>query len=101
MIIQMRRRLMKSAQKLMETGEAPPEIDNPSLARLRPLQMILPRSANWLEVGGDWMFGRAKEPPPEASQVGKPPARSATDPLRETALVIKTPVAIKIEVPTP
>ena len=101
MIIQMRRRLIKSAQKLMETGEAPPEIDNPSLARLRPLQMILPRTANWLEVGGDWMFGKAKEPPPEAAQVGKPPARSASDPLRETALVIKTPVAIKIEVPTP
>src|SRR5439155_2183101 len=90
MIIQMRRRLMKSAKAYAETGQTPPEIDNPALGRLRPLQMLLPRDANWLEVGGPWMFGDAAEPPAESGKVSKPPERKPTDPLRESALVIKS-----------
>ena len=99
MIIQMRRRLMKSAKLLEETGESPAEVDDTSLVQLRSLEMILPQGADWLEVGGEWMFGRSKEPPPEAKLVGQPPPRSVMDPLRETALVIKTPTALmpKIE----
>ena len=66
---------------------------------MRPLQMILPHDANWLEAGGEWMFGRAELPPVAATQVGKPPERKPTDPLRDSALVIKSPVAVKIELP--
>ena len=98
MIIQMRRRLMKSAKALQETGQSPPEIDNPALVRLRSLEMILPRGADWWQVGSEWMHGRAEAPPPEGALVGQAPPRSPTDPLRESALVIKTPIALKPQI---
>jgi len=98
MIIQMRRRLMKSAKQLQETGQSPAEIDRPELVELRSLEMLLPRGADWLEVGGEWMFGRSVEPPMEAGLVGKPPARQVTDPLRDSALVIKTPLPVPVKV---
>ena len=62
MIIQMRRRMMRSAKALQETGESPLEIDNPEMVKLRALQMILSRDKDWIDVGGDWMFGISKEP---------------------------------------
>jgi hypothetical protein len=100
MIIAMRRLLIKAAKTKLTTGEVPQEIDNVDLVKLRSLEMILPNGADWLAAGGEWMFGRSKELPPEAGLVGQPPARSATDPLRDSALVIKTPLPIsqKIEV---
>src|SRR5439155_17632413 len=49
MIIQMRRRMMRSAKALQETGQSPAEIDNTALVKLRSLEMILPRGADWLE----------------------------------------------------
>jgi phenylpropionate dioxygenase-like ring-hydroxylating dioxygenase large terminal subunit len=98
MIIQMRRRMIKSARLLLESGQPPAEIDDTSLVKLRSLEMILPRGADWLDAGKEWMLGRSKVPPPEAGLVAKPPPRSATDPLRDTALVIKTPLAIKAEI---
>src|SRR3954447_15038784 len=100
MIIAMRRLLIKAAKTKLTTGEVPQEIDNVDLVKLRSLEMILPNGADWLAAGGEWMFGRSKELPPEAGLVGRPPPRSATDPLRDSALVIKTPLPIspKIEV---
>ena len=100
MIIAMRRLLIKAAKTLRQTGEVPAEIDNTDLVKLRSLEMLLPNGADWLAAGGEWMFGRSKEPPPEAGLVGRPPPRSVSDPLRESALVIKTPlpIATKIEV---
>jgi hypothetical protein len=98
MIIQMRRRLIKSAKLLRDTGQSPAEIDNPELVLLRSLEMLLPRGADWLEVGREWMFGRSKQPPPEAGLVRKPPPRQVSDPLRDSALVIKTPLPLKPEI---
>jgi len=100
MIIQMRRRLVKSAKLFQETGQSPAEIDNTELVKLRSLEMILPRGADWLEAGREWILGRSKVPPPEAGLVAKPPTRSVTDPLRDSALVIKTPLALKPEIET-
>jgi phenylpropionate dioxygenase-like ring-hydroxylating dioxygenase large terminal subunit len=94
MIIAMRRLLIKGAKKLQQTGEVPQEIDNVDLVKLRSLEMILPNGADWLEAGADWMLGRSTELPPEAGLVGRP-QRNINDPLRETALVIKTPLPIK------
>ena len=93
MIIQMRRRMMRSAKALAETGQSPAEIDNTALVKLRSLEMILPNGADWLEAGKEWMLGRAKVPPPEAAKVAAPPPRSPNDPLRDTALVIGAPVS--------
>jgi hypothetical protein len=90
--------MIKSARLLLESGQPPAEIDDTSLVKLRSLEMILPRGADWLDAGKEWMLGRSKVPPPEAGLVAKPPPRSATDPLRDTALVIKTPLAIKAEI---
>ena len=87
MIIQMRRKMMRSAQALLENGEAPSEIDNPSAAQLRALQMILSRDKDWIDIGGDWMFGRSKEPPAEAQLVSRTPRDSNTRPI-PTALTI-------------
>jgi phthalate 4,5-dioxygenase oxygenase subunit len=95
MIIQMRRRMMRSAKGLQETGQSPAEIDNTELVKLRSLEMILPRGADWLEAGKEWMLGKTKVPPPQASLVAQPPPRSPNDPLRDSALVIRTPVAVK------
>jgi nitrite reductase/ring-hydroxylating ferredoxin subunit len=71
LIIQMRRRLMQSARSLLE-GESPAEVDDPQYAQLRALQMILPKDRDWMEVGGDWIFGRASEPPVESQFVNRP-----------------------------
>jgi phenylpropionate dioxygenase-like ring-hydroxylating dioxygenase large terminal subunit len=87
MIIQMRRRMMRSAQALLETGESPAEVDNPSVVQLRALQMILSRDRDWIEVGGDWMFGRSKEPPEEAKLVSRAPRDPLAIPI-STALTI-------------
>jgi phenylpropionate dioxygenase-like ring-hydroxylating dioxygenase large terminal subunit len=87
MIIQMRRRMMRSAQTLLEKGESPAEIDNPAVVQLRALQMILSRDKDWIEVGGDWMFGRSKEPPAEACLVSRTPRDPIAQPI-PTALTI-------------
>jgi hypothetical protein len=86
MIIQMRRRMMRSAQTLLETGQSPPEIDNPQMVQLRALQMILSRDKDWIEVGGSWMFGISKEPPPESQLVERAPEGSA-EPLASALLI--------------
>jgi hypothetical protein len=95
MIIQMRRLLVKRARELQQTGQVPPEIDNPKLMHLRSLEMILPEGADWIGVGGPWMFGDADAPPAEGAKVTQPPPRGVNDPLRETALYIKEPLPIK------
>lgn len=87
MIIQMRRRLLRSAMALQQTGQSPREVDDPEMVKLRALQMILSRDKDWIDVGGDWMFGRSKEPPRESILVGQP-ARSVTEPLIPTALTV-------------
>jgi nitrite reductase/ring-hydroxylating ferredoxin subunit len=87
MIIQMRRRMIRSAQAL-EQGAVPAEIDNPGLCQLRALQMILSRDQDWVEVGGDWMFGRSKEPPAESRTVTAPPQRTVTEVPIATAITI-------------
>src|SRR5262249_35642183 len=73
MIIQMRRRMMRSARNLLETGQSPPEVDQPQFAKLRALQMILPRTKDWIDVGGPWMFGESAEPPAESQIVSRAP----------------------------
>jgi hypothetical protein len=72
---------------LLETGESPAEVDNPSAAQLRALQMILSRDRDWIEVGGDWMFGRSKEPPEESKLVSRAPRDPLAIPI-STALTI-------------
>ena len=79
--------MMRSAKALQETGESPLEIDNPEMVKLRALQMILSRDKDWIDVGGDWMFGISKEPPRESILVGQP-ARSLDAPLIPTALTV-------------
>jgi hypothetical protein len=100
MIIQMRRLLVRQAKALETTGETPKEIDQPQLMHLRSLEMLLPNGADWIEIGGPWMFGQAEVPPPEAGLVGRPPPRLVTDPLRDSALVIKTPLPISTAIET-
>jgi phthalate 4,5-dioxygenase len=49
-IIQVRRALIKAARALREHGTLPPGVDRPELYRVRPVGMILPEGADWVEA---------------------------------------------------
>jgi phenylpropionate dioxygenase-like ring-hydroxylating dioxygenase large terminal subunit len=50
MIIRTRRRVIRAAQALRDSGTIPPGVDNPEVYRTRSGSVILPRSANWLDA---------------------------------------------------
>jgi phthalate 4,5-dioxygenase len=50
MIIQVRKRLLTAARQLQERGIAPPASASPELYRVRPVGVILPRGADWLQA---------------------------------------------------
>ncbi|MGO8754254.1 MAG: Rieske 2Fe-2S domain-containing protein [Gallionellaceae bacterium] len=49
-IIRVRGRLIKAARALREQGIVPPGVDRPDLYRVRPVGMILPSGADWVEA---------------------------------------------------
>jgi nitrite reductase/ring-hydroxylating ferredoxin subunit len=50
MIIRTRRRVIRAATALRDSGTVPPGVDNPEVYRTRSGSVILPRSANWLDA---------------------------------------------------
>jgi nitrite reductase/ring-hydroxylating ferredoxin subunit len=50
MIIMVRRRLLQAARALREHGVRPPGVDHPELYHVRPVGMVLPSGANWVEA---------------------------------------------------
>jgi hypothetical protein len=50
MIIRTRRRVIRAAQALRDSGTIPPGVDDPEIYRTRSGSVILPRSANWLDA---------------------------------------------------
>ncbi len=50
MIIRTRRRLIRAARALEESGVVPPGVDNPEIYRVRSGEIVLPRGANWWDI---------------------------------------------------
>jgi phthalate 4,5-dioxygenase oxygenase subunit len=50
MIILVRRLLIKAARALRRNGVTPPGVDQPELYRVRPVGMLLPPGADWVEA---------------------------------------------------
>jgi hypothetical protein len=50
MIIKVRRLLIRAARALRERGITPPGVDQPELYHVRPVGMLLPPDADWVEA---------------------------------------------------
>ena len=50
MIIRTRRRLIRAAEALQDSGETPPAVDAPEVYRTRSGSVILPRGVDWLKA---------------------------------------------------
>jgi phenylpropionate dioxygenase-like ring-hydroxylating dioxygenase large terminal subunit len=65
MIIATRRKLIRAAKALRDTGEAPPASENPASYFIRSGSCVLPSSLDWKEAMADWHFARTTVPPAE------------------------------------
>jgi hypothetical protein len=48
MVIQVRRRLLDAARALREQQTVPPNVDDPTLCRVRPASALLPEGESWI-----------------------------------------------------
>jgi phenylpropionate dioxygenase-like ring-hydroxylating dioxygenase large terminal subunit len=65
MIITARRRLLQAARALREYGARPPGVDRPDFYRVRPVGMVLPPGADWVEAT------RARREGPHPDRTGR------------------------------
>ncbi|HEX4740227.1 MAG TPA: hypothetical protein VH353_02755, partial [Caulobacteraceae bacterium] len=52
-VIAVRRQLLAAVKRHQETGEAPPNVDNPDLWRVRSASLQLPPDADWVAASVD------------------------------------------------
>jgi hypothetical protein len=57
-IIQVRRRWLKAATALRESGVTPTGVNAPETYRVRSAALLLPREASWVEGAKDHLEGR-------------------------------------------
>ncbi|HEY3116595.1 MAG TPA: Rieske 2Fe-2S domain-containing protein [Chloroflexota bacterium] len=62
MIIQFRRRIADAAIALRDQGIVPPGVDDPSVYRVRPASVVLPREANWIKAAHEYLVSRPGVP---------------------------------------
>jgi phthalate 4,5-dioxygenase oxygenase subunit len=66
MIIQTRRRLLRAARALRDTGETPPVVDHPELYTVRSCSAVLPADMDWRAALDDWHHARTPDAPAAA-----------------------------------
>lgn len=54
MVIAGRHKLIEATEALRDRGEVPPNVDRPSLDRVRAAQLQLPRDADWVEISAKY-----------------------------------------------
>jgi len=63
MIIQTRRKLLRSARALRDAGVTPPAVDNPELYTARSCSAVLPADVDWRAALDDWHHARTTDAP--------------------------------------
>ena len=63
MIIQTRRKLLRSARALADSGVTPPAVEDPALYTVRSCSAVLPADIDWRSALDDWHHARTVDPP--------------------------------------
>lgn len=71
MIIQTRRKLLRSARALRDSGITPPAVDNPEVYTVRSCSAVLPGDVDWRAALDDWHHARTTDPPGLAAAAGR------------------------------
>ena len=66
MVIATRRKLIKAAKAMRDTGAMPPASQTPEAYRKRSCSAILPSDVYWKDALYDWHFARSTQLPAEA-----------------------------------